>query len=247
MGNLAGGYKDAGQLDKALPLYEETLRLMKAKLGPDHPDTLQSMNNLAGGYKDAGQLAKALPLYEEAARGVEERRFQHEHARRIIPNTIRAYEQAKQFEQAASWRQKWLAHLKATAGADSPAYAGELAKHGLSSLEHQQWTDAKKLLRECLAIREKKEPEAWTTFNAQSLLGGALLGQKKYADAEPLLVKGYEGMQQREHQIPAGTKGVIALAMERLVQLYDEWGQKAKAEEWRKKLKARKQRSGATP
>ncbi len=26
------------------------------------------------------------------------------------------------------------------------------------------------------------------------MLGGALLGQKKYAEAEPLLLKGYEGM-----------------------------------------------------
>jgi tetratricopeptide (TPR) repeat protein len=65
MNNLALGYRDAGQLDKALPLYEETLKLMKAKLGPDHPDTLTSMNNLALGYRAAGQLDKALPLLEE--------------------------------------------------------------------------------------------------------------------------------------------------------------------------------------
>ena len=37
----------AGQMDKALPLYQESLKLHEAKLGPDHPDTLTSMNNLA--------------------------------------------------------------------------------------------------------------------------------------------------------------------------------------------------------
>ena len=37
----------------------------KAKLGPDHPDTLSSMNNLASGYQAAGKLDQALPLYEE--------------------------------------------------------------------------------------------------------------------------------------------------------------------------------------
>jgi hypothetical protein len=36
------GYQDAGKLDLALPLYEETLRLTKAKLGADHPQTLGS-------------------------------------------------------------------------------------------------------------------------------------------------------------------------------------------------------------
>ena len=40
MNNLALGYQAAGKLDKALPLFEETLTLTKAKLGPDHPDTL---------------------------------------------------------------------------------------------------------------------------------------------------------------------------------------------------------------
>ena len=35
---------------EALTLREETLALQKAKLGPDHPDTLSSMNNLAISY-----------------------------------------------------------------------------------------------------------------------------------------------------------------------------------------------------
>ena len=62
------GYRDAGKLDQALPLFEETLKLTKAKLGPDHPDTLTSMNNLAAGYRDAGKLDLALPLFEETLR-----------------------------------------------------------------------------------------------------------------------------------------------------------------------------------
>ena len=47
MNNLAEGYSAVGKLDRALPLYEEMLTGRKAKLGPDHPDTLASMNNLA--------------------------------------------------------------------------------------------------------------------------------------------------------------------------------------------------------
>ena len=42
----------------------------------------------------------------------------------------------------------------------------------------------------------------WTTFNTKSLLGASLLGQKKYAEAEPLLVAGYSGLKQREAKIP---------------------------------------------
>jgi serine/threonine protein kinase len=240
MNNLAVGYQEAGQLDNALPLLEETLKLTKAKLGPNHPHTLTSMNNLALSYRAAGQLAKALPLYEEAAQGVEKRRFQHQHAHLIIPNTIGAYEQAKQFEKAASWRQKWLAHVKTTAGADSPAYAGELATLGSGLLEHQQWTDAEKLLRECLAIREKYpgsgDPgSGWLVFNTQSMLGGALLGQKKYADAEPLLVKGYEGMKEREVKIPktGGAELRIPEALDRLIELYTATNKPEEARKYR--------------
>lgn len=65
-------------------------------------------------------------------------------------------------------------------------------------------------LRESLAIREKTQPDAWTTFDSKSLLGGALLGQKKVADAEPLLLAGYEGMKKRENATaPRAAKGSV--------------------------------------
>ncbi len=71
---------------------------------------------------------------------------------------------------------------------DSPQLAGLLAQIGLGLLEQKKWTEAEPLLRECLAIREKTQPDAWSTFNTKSALGGALLGQKKNTDAEPLLL-----------------------------------------------------------
>ena len=65
MNNLAATYKAAGKLELALPLFEETLKLRKAKLGLDHPHTLTSMNNLAVTYQAAGKADLALPLYEK--------------------------------------------------------------------------------------------------------------------------------------------------------------------------------------
>jgi hypothetical protein len=67
-----------------------------------------------------------------------------------------------------------------------------------------------------------------------------LLGQQKYADAEPLLLQGYEGMKQREARIEVNNKFRLTDALERLVQLYDATGQKAKADEWRHKLEETK-------
>jgi hypothetical protein len=93
-----------------------------------------------------------------------------------------------------------------------------------------------------MAIREEKEPESFMTFNAKSMLGEALLGQKRYADAEPLLVRGYEGMKQREAKLPAIgiAEGKVRLneALDRLVQLYDAMDRPEDAAKWRKELEA---------
>jgi len=102
------------------------------------------------------------------------------------------------------------------------------------------YADAEPLLRECLVIRQQKEPDAWTTFYSQALLGAALLGQKEYPDAEPLLLQGYQGMKKREAKIPKDATVRLTQALERLVQLYDAWGKKDKAAEWRKKPEAAK-------
>lgn len=72
------------------------------------------------------------------------------------------------------------------------------------------------------------------------MLGGSLLGQKKYAEAEPLIKEGYEGMKQREKTIPPADRPRLTEALERLVQLYDAQGNAAAAERWRKELNAHK-------
>jgi WD40 repeat protein len=113
-----------------------------------------------------------------------------------------------------------------------PQLAGMLAQYGLTLLKLKAFTDAEPLLRECLAIREKQQPELWTTFNSQSMLGGALLGQKKYAEAEPLLLKGYEGMKAREKTIPPQGKVRLTEAAERLVELYEATDRKDEAKKW---------------
>jgi hypothetical protein len=104
---------------------------------------------------------------------------------------------------------------------------------GLNLLTQQKWPDAESTLRECLAIREKKEAKAWTTFNTQSMLGGALLGQKKHAEAEPLLVKGYEGIKTREKAIPNEVRDeLLTEALDRLIALYTALDKPEEVKKW---------------
>ena len=271
MNGLALGYAAAGKLDLALPLYEETLKLRKAKLGPDHPDTLESMNNLAAGYWRARQLDKSVPLFEETLKlqdkklgrqspdtqrtvanlGVNykdvgrlqealrllEEAFQtaktNPKLRWVGSQLLDGYVKAGKSAEAAKLVTELLADARKQLAKDSPQLAGMLAQFGASLLQAHAFTDAEPLLRECLTIREKKQPDAWTTFNTMSLLGGALLAQKKYADAEPLLLKGYAGMKQREKTIPKGGENRIPEALDRLIELYTATNKPDEAKKWR--------------
>jgi Tetratricopeptide repeat len=55
----------AGDLGRAIPLFEQTLANSLRVLGADHPHTLGSRDNLAGAYREAGYLVRAIPLYEQ--------------------------------------------------------------------------------------------------------------------------------------------------------------------------------------
>jgi hypothetical protein len=239
-GNLARAYRAAGKLDLAIPLFEVTLKGRRAKLGEDHPDTLTSFNNLAEAYQDAGKRELAQPLFERSALGVEKLHFQHRYAESIIGDLASAYEGAKQFDKAESWRRKWLAFIKEKSGADSMAYAREMTVLGSNLLQQKKWKDGESILRDSLAIQEKMAPDDWAAFDTKSMLGAAVLGQKKYADAEPLLIAGFEGMQQREKQIPVQSKIRLTQALERLVELCEAFGGKSDADKWRRELEQRK-------
>jgi len=58
-------YHYLGECSAAARQHERALSLYRSHFGPDHPDTLMSMNNLASAYKDAGRAQDALPLYED--------------------------------------------------------------------------------------------------------------------------------------------------------------------------------------
>ena len=102
--------------------------------------------------------------------------------------------------------------LRETGGLDTRAY---------QSLKAGNFTEAEAAARDRVRIGEKIYPDDWRTFNAQSLLGGSLLGQKKFAEAEPLLRSGYYGMKQRADKLAAIGRLRLKEAGERLVRLYE--------------------------
>ena len=235
--NLANTYRDAGRTAEAIRLHEETLRLREAKLGPEHPDTLSSRNGLAVAYRDAGRVGEAIRLHQETLR-LREAKLGPDH-----PDTLNtrshlaeSYEKVGRWSEAESLRRDMLAYRRRVEKPESPPFAGELASLGANLLKQANWSEAEPVLRECLVIRDKVMPDHWLRFNTMSLLGGALLGQGHYAKAEPLIVGGYEGLRARAARIPPQARIRLPEAAERLIRLYEAWGQPAKASAWKARL-----------
>src|SRR5206468_10242252 len=63
--NLAREYSALGPHAEAVKLFEETVAVMKAKLGPDHPTTLISMGNLAACWVAANRSSEAVPVIDD--------------------------------------------------------------------------------------------------------------------------------------------------------------------------------------
>ncbi len=239
MNDLAAAYWAARQLDRSVPLFEEALKGREGKLGRDHPDTLLTAANLGVNYKDAGRLAEAIPLLEEGYRAA----GKHPRLRWVGAALLDGYLKAGKAAEAARLLDELVADARRRLPRSSPQLAGQLATFGLVLLLAGEFAQAERLLRECFAIRERAQPDAWPTFNTMSMLGGVLLSQKKYADAEPLLLRGYEGMKSREKAIPPKGGTRIPEALDRLVELYaatDRPGLAAKYRAERKKYPAGK-------
>ncbi len=105
---------DFGVLRKEQKNYEEVESLLhqalnrrQHKLGPDHPETLESKNDLAVLYKEKGDYNKAELLFLEAVEG---RRLKlgdtHPHTLESLNNLIDLYETWDKSEKAKEWRAK---------------------------------------------------------------------------------------------------------------------------------------------
>jgi tetratricopeptide (TPR) repeat protein len=179
----------------------------KAVAGTNRKDPM-IVDTLAAAYAEVGQFTNAVRVQHEAIALLQDENQKNDYLTRL-----------KLYESGLPYRNH-----------------GQLSAMTKALLDELKPAEAEPLARECVALREKLIPDDWRTFNARSMLGGSLLGQKKYAEAEPLLISGYEGMKQREDKISAAGKARIQESLQRLVQLYEATGRSEKVAEWNKKL-----------
>jgi serine/threonine protein kinase/tetratricopeptide (TPR) repeat protein len=212
MRSLACVYLARNEPARAEPLAEETVKRYRAGIGDQHPMTLSGLLVLARVYQLQGRYDKAAPVLEEARAG----------CRRL--------------------------------GMDgSPQVASLLSMRGEDRVAGKSYVEAETHLRQCLQVWENRLPHGghyWLGLSRQGaareyafakcLLGASLLGQKKYKEAEPLLLRGYEGLTLPQEPRDAGPTPFVKRrrveALGWLVRLYEEWGKADEAARWRGEL-----------
>ena len=136
---------------------------------------------------------------------------------------------------AEAYAAQALAGRRHALGPEHPDTMASAADLALAYLSQGKFTESEPLAREAMEFDRKKQPDDWQGFRAETLLGASVAGQKKYAEAEPLLLEGYQGMVARKDKMEIGNWYHLDRAREWIVQLYQAWGKPEKAAEWKKK------------
>jgi tetratricopeptide (TPR) repeat protein len=243
MDRLATAYKRMGEWKKAMRLFEKVIEKDAARRGPIEAGASHSAHQLASTYVDAG-----LPA-EGAARLDKVRECRHkttggaydpffEHCRGYM------YQKAGRLDEADHVMRVLADVLRQRGARGESELARNLQLLSANLLLQHRYCEAAQTAREAIALCEKNEKKHdeidWYLPYAKNVLGGALLGQKKYAEAEPLLVQGYEGMKRAEAVIIANWRYRLPEAGERVIRYYEETNQPEKAREWRERLRKEK-------
>ena len=235
MSNLALDYENQGKFALGEPLLARIIEIKRRVLGPEHPDTLMEMHNLAMAHCDEGKFAEAEAL-ENQVLATTRRALGPEHplALAMMADAAFTFQRKGRFAQAETYYTQALAGQRHALGAENPDTVDSTAGLALADLSQGKFADGEPLAREAMEIDKKKRPDAWQRFRAESLLGACLAGQKKFGEAEPLLLEGYQGMSSRKGLMGAPNWYYLDRAREWIVQFYEAWGKPAKAAEWKK-------------
>ena len=173
--SLAGSYRDAGRLDKAIALYEQILEDSIRVLGLDHPRTLTSRFDLAGAYRASGRLEEAIALYEQVFSG---------RSRVLVPDdrgTLTAHDhladtywEAGRFDEAITLKKQILDDALRIMGADSSGASAARLSLAATYRDAGRLEEAIPLFEQNLAdVARIMGPNHPHTLTARNRLAGA--------------------------------------------------------------------------
>jgi len=234
--NLANVYEAQGKYARTEALLKNTLEVERRVLGPEHPDTLMCQHNLAVVWQLEGKYTDAEPLFLKTIEtGRRVLGAEHSFTLATVAALSQMYLYEGKYSLAETYATQALQGRRHAFGAESADTITSVMDLALADVSQRKFSESEPLAREAVEFYRSKQPDDWDRFYGESLLGASLAGQKKYSAAEPLLLKGYQGMLARQDRIGVPDRFYVDHGREWLVQLYSEWGKPEKAAEWRRK------------
>jgi tetratricopeptide (TPR) repeat protein len=214
-----------------------SLEIKRRVLGHEHPETLSTINNLAGLFRDQGKYAQAEPLLTKVLE-VRRRVLGQEHPDTLLSmnNLALLYLHQSKYRAAEAIYIKVLEFQRHVLAAEHPRRLASMNDLAALYIKTHKYAMAEPLLREALNSHDKSSPNSWVRYNCQSLLSASLAGQRRYAEAESLLLSGYQGMLLRKTTIPWERRSALNYGAEWILQLYESWGKPDGVVEWRDRL-----------
>jgi serine/threonine-protein kinase len=221
-------------LATAETLYREALEIRRQQLTPPHYDLAESLMRLAGLASQRENLTAAEPLADEALRMMKslypEDDYRVGDAQHL--NGIIFYRKGDYATAATFFRQSREV-FKKTWPQGHTYLANSLLWSGMTELKLGRPQVAESLLRECLAVRQRiLSPGTASIADVESVLGESLTAQQRYVEAEPLLQRSYQNL----NEAFGPNNRLAKSAQQRLIALYETWGKAEKAAIYRTTL-----------
>ena len=179
-------YEKLGLYPRAQALQQQSMEIRQRVLGPEHPDTLTSMNDLALDLDDSGHYAEAEKLEREAL-DISRRVLGPEHpdTLMLMSNLGNTLWQEGHYPEAEKLNRETLGIQRRVLGPEHPGTLRSM--NNLATDLDDSDPEAEKLFRETLDIKRRVlGPEHPDTLLAMSNLAYVLGDKGRYAEAEKL-------------------------------------------------------------
>jgi serine/threonine protein kinase/tetratricopeptide (TPR) repeat protein len=214
---IAEAYWSLGVLELALPHREQAAKLREARLGPDHPDTIESMRQLAGAYSWLGRHAEAIALRE---RVLENRRKQfgpdHPETFQGVSDLANAYHFAGQWDKSVPLLEQLHENERTILGPNDDLTLFTMHQLALYYLDVNRFDESIALHEQALNGRESallpKDP--WWTLT----FGQACQRAGKLDQADRLLRQALEESKRKDPQLAVSANAFGWLGQNLLLQ-----------------------------
>ena len=249
LNNLANTLVNAKRGAEAEVLARECLEKTRRIRGSEHVETLIALNTMGQTLAAQGKPAEAIPFWRENLE-TSRRVFGEDHPETIIYsyNLGSVLMELGRLEEAQSYLRDAFEKCRKGFGPDHPNTQIMQATFGNVLLKLRKYDEAEPFLANSLAFAEKNNPGDIAYFRTKASLGQVFSGQKKFAEAEPLLKAAYDGLKSKAESLLPRYRPDLFETAEKLAAIYDATDRKGEADKLRAEIDGlRKKFEAASP